>query len=109
MVENLARLVNTDRIVSLPTFIPVVVQYEIPMEVLRFESDDKGGVELAARWAIRSVASGKVIYATESHIIETASEAKTKAIVAALSDAVGKLSQEIAGQIPRVSATVGQR
>jgi hypothetical protein len=104
MTENIARLVNTERIVSLPTFAPVSVHYEIPMEILRFESDGEGVVELAARWAVRSTASGKLVYATESHVVETAAENKTKAIVAAMSTAVGKLSREIAGELERLSS-----
>jgi uncharacterized lipoprotein YmbA len=104
MNENLTRLLNTDRIVSLPTFVPVAVQFDIPMEILRFESDDQGVVELAARWAIRS-GNGKLLYATESHITETASGTKKKEIVAALSRAVGKLSEELAGEIRRLSST----
>ena len=99
---------NTDRIVSLPTFVPVTVQYEIPMEILRFESNDQGVVELSARWAIRSTASGKIVYATESHITETASGTEKKAIVAALSNAVGKLSEEVAAEIQRISSTEGK-
>jgi uncharacterized lipoprotein YmbA len=107
--ENLSRLLNTERVVSLPTFVPVVAKYEIPIEVLRFESDDKGVVELSARWAIRNPAEGKLLHTSESHITETATEPGTKAMVAALSAAVGKLGSEIADAIRQQSAEGGTK
>jgi uncharacterized lipoprotein YmbA len=101
--ENLARLLNTERIISLPTFVPTNVEYEIPIEVLRFESDGSGVVELTARWAIRRPKEGKLLHTRESRIVETASEARTQAMVVALSGAVGKLGEEIAREIERLA------
>ena len=103
--ENLSRLLNTEKIISLPAFVPLAVRYEVPLEVLHFESDDKGVVELSARWAIRNPTDRKLLYTTESRIIETASANKTEAVVATLSRTVGKLGEEIAAEIRRVSAT----
>lgn len=102
--ENLSRLLNTEKIISLPAFVPLSLQYEVPLEILQFESDDKGVVELAARWAIRNPTDRKLLYTTETRIIETASANKTEAVVATLSRAVGKLGEEIAAEIRRLSA-----
>ena len=102
--ENLSRLLNTEKIISLPAFLPLAVQYEVPLEVLHFESDDKGVVELSARWAIRNPTDRKALCMTESRITETASANKTEAVVATLSRAVGKLGEEIAAEIRRLSA-----
>ena len=103
--EDLARLLNTDTIVSLPVFVPVSLQYEVPIEVLRFESDDKGVVELWARWAIRNPQDKKLLHASESRITESAAGTETQAVVAAQSRAIGKLGEEIAGAVRRLSTT----
>lgn len=102
--ENLAHLLDTERIITLPAFVPVTVQYELPMEVLRFETDDKGVIELWVRWAIRDPVGGTLFHSSESRITETAAGNGTDAVVAALSRAVGKLSEEMAGAIGKASA-----
>ena len=99
--ENLAHLLDTERVVTLPAFVSVTVQYEVPMEVLRFESDDRGTIELWARWVVRDPADGRLFHSTESRITETAGGQGTDAVVAAMSRAVGRLSEEIAGAIAR--------
>jgi uncharacterized protein len=102
--EDLSRLLNTERVISLPAFVPIAVRFEIPVEVLRFESDDKGVVELWARWAIRDPNTRQLLHTSESHIIEAASGTETQAVVAALSRAVGKLGEEIAAEVRRLAA-----
>ena len=101
--ENLAHLLDTARVITLPAFVPVTVQYEVPMEVLRFETDDEGVIELWVRWAIRDPA-GRLFHSRESRINETAAGKSTEAVVAALSRAVGKLSEEMADAIRQASA-----
>lgn len=103
MIENLVALLNTEKVVSLPTFVSIGVQYEVPIEVQRFEAHDDGTIELAARWAIRAAADGKVLQAGESRIKERSGRA-TDEVVAALSRATGQLSGEIAAAIRNVSS-----
>ena len=104
LIENLVAVLNTEKIISLPAFVPISVQYEVPIEVQRFEGDEKGNVELVARWAIRSPAADKLIRTGESHIKEVGGS-KTEEVVAALSRAVGRLSEEIANAVREVSKT----
>jgi hypothetical protein len=102
--ENLSRLLGTEKIISLPAFIPAPLRFEVPIEVLRFESDDRGVVELWARWAIRNASDRKLLHAHESRVTETANGTETQAVVAALGRAVGKLGEEIAAEVRRLSA-----
>ena len=102
MIENLVQLLNTETIIALPSFVPVSVQYDVPIEVQRFESDGKGNVDLVARWAIRSPAEDKVLRTGETHITELGGT-KTEDVVAALSRAAGKLSEQIANDLLQVS------
>lgn len=102
VIDNLVRLLGTEKIISLPSFVPISVQYKVPIEVQRFEGDEKGNVELVARWAILSGADGKVLHSTESHITETGGS-DTGDVVAALSRAAAKLSEQIADAIRQAS------
>lgn len=102
VIENLVLLLNTEKVVSLPSLVPISLQYEVPIEVQRFESYDDGMVELVARWAVRSPADANVLRTGESRIAETGGS-ETEEVVAALSRAVGRLSEEIASNIERLS------
>jgi uncharacterized lipoprotein YmbA len=104
LVENLTFLLNTEKIVSLPALVPIPVRYEVPIAVQRFESDDEGTVELIARWAVRASADGKILHAAESRITEKGGS-HTDEVVAALSRALGRLSEEIAAVIRRLSSS----
>jgi uncharacterized protein len=103
LIENLVRLLNTEKILSLPSFVPITVRYDVPIEVQRFEGDEQGNVELVARWAIRSPTDDKLLRTGESRITEVGGS-KTEEVVAALSRAAGKLSAEIAAAIRQVSS-----
>lgn len=103
LIENLVRLLNTEEIVSLPSFVLLSLRYEVPIEVQRFEGDEEGNVELVARWAIRSRTAGKLVHTAESQITETGGP-ETEDVVAALSRAAAKLSEEIAAAIRQDSS-----
>ena len=98
LIENLALLLNTEKIVSLPSFVPVPLQYEVPIEIRSFESNSQGVVELVARWAVRSPAEANLLKTGETRITETGGS-ETEEVVAALSRAVGRLSEQIASDI----------
>jgi uncharacterized lipoprotein YmbA len=102
LIENLVRLLDTEKIIYLPALVSIPVQYQVPIEVQRFEGDGQGNVELVARWAIRSSAGDKLVRTGESHITEKGGS-KTEDVVAALSRAAGKLSEEIADALRQVS------
>lgn len=102
--QDLGVLLGTKEILQHPWFTTVSLDYEIPIEVLRFEPDDDGTIRLDARWAIREPRSDRLLHTAESRIAEAPTDSSTEAIVAAMSAAVGKLSEEIAREIRRVSA-----
>jgi uncharacterized protein len=102
LMENLTLLLNTEKIVSLPSFVAIPVQYEVPIEVQSFESDSNGVVELVARWAIRAPADETLLRTGETRITETGGS-ETEEVVAALSRAVGRLSEQIASDIQRLA------
>jgi uncharacterized lipoprotein YmbA len=74
--------------------------------MLRFESNTRGEVQLSARWEILDTNKRTQLQAGESGITRQPTAQSTDASVAALSEALGDLSREIANA---VSAVDGQR
>jgi uncharacterized lipoprotein YmbA len=78
----------------------------VTIEMLRFESNTRGEVQLSARWEILDTNKRTQLQAGESGITRQPTAQSTDASVAALSEALGDLSREIANA---VSAVDGQR
>jgi ABC-type uncharacterized transport system auxiliary subunit len=74
--------------------------------VLRLEANSERNGQLFARWSILDNANKKVAVVKESRVTRNAKEKSTDGSVAALSEAVGDLSREIA---TAVSAINGRR
>ena len=72
----------------------------------RFEANRERNGELFARWSVLDGADKKVAVVKESRVIRNTQEKLTDGSVAALSEAVGDLSREIADA---VSAIDGER
>jgi len=104
--ENLALLLNTDLIMIYPWSPANRPRYNVEIEVLRLEADSERNGQLFARWFVLDGADKKVAVVKESRVIRNAKEKSTDGSVAALSEAVGDLSREIADA---VSAIDGRR
>ena len=104
--ENLALLLNTDLIIVYPWSPANRPRYHVEIEVLRFEANSEHNGQLFARWSVLDGADKKVAVVKESRVIRNAQEKSTAGSVAALSEAVGDLSREIANA---VSAIDGKR
>jgi uncharacterized lipoprotein YmbA len=76
------------------------------MEVLRFEPIGRQEVELLARWAVVDASNKKPLVVKESRMARQTKTKSTEASVAALSEALGDLSREIADSI---RASFGQK
>jgi uncharacterized lipoprotein YmbA len=104
--ENLALLLNTDLIIIYPWSPANRPRYYVEIEVLRLEANRERNGQLFARWSVLDGADKKVAVVKESRVTRNAQEKTTDGSVAALSEAVGDLSREIANA---VSAIDGQR
>lgn len=100
--QNLSVLLNTDRVVFYPWELSRRPNYQLTIEVVRFESNARGEVQLSARWEILDTNKRMPLWAGESGITRQPTESSTDASVAALSDALGDLSREIANAFPAV-------
>ena len=100
--ENLALLLNTDLIVIYPWSPGNRPHYHVEIEVLRLEANSERNGQLFARWSVVDGASKKVAVVKESRVTRNAKEKSTDGSVAALSEAVGDLSREIADAVSAI-------
>jgi uncharacterized protein len=96
LVQNLSALTGSDRILVYPWPNNATFDYQIEVEILRFEPSATGECQLTARWAIKDGRTQNNLIIRESQFTHPASAADTAAAVAALSATLGDLSQEIA-------------
>ena len=105
LTENLARSLNTQRIEKYPWPRKTQVDYQIVIDVQRFETTSDNESQLIARWIIKDGQSGKDLYGSETTAREPVAAGDTGAS-AALSSDLAILSTEIA---TRVTALTQER
>ena len=98
LAQNLSILLQTDRIVTYPWERNQRPTYQVQVEVLRFEPNAEQLVELWARWTVLDNAK-KIVTLKESHLSQPTRDKSTEAAVAAMSDILANLSQEIATSV----------
>jgi uncharacterized lipoprotein YmbA len=96
LMQNLSALTGSYRILAYPWPNNARFDYQIAVEVLRFEKSASGDCQLTARWAIKDGRTQNDLIIRESQFTRAASASDTAAAVAALSATLGDLSEEIA-------------
>jgi hypothetical protein len=96
--EDLAILLRTDRVALLLWRGSHPVQYQVAVEVARFEGATGADVTLDARWRVLG-GDGKELALRRSTVTEIADAPGYGALVAAMSRALGALSRDIATAI----------
>jgi uncharacterized protein len=112
LVGNLSSLLATDNVVTLPQRRPTPLDYQVEVDVARFDADRDGRAVLDARWWVFGKDGEELIGEGRSTIVEPATEPTTGAnaesngdpasyetIVAAMSKALARMSSAIAGTI----------
>ena len=98
LAQDLASDLGTQRITFYPWYNTTLVDYQVKVNVYRFESDKDGRVELTAHWQVLS-GTGKLLVVRDSSYTETAKPGDASDSAAAMSRALGRLSREIASAI----------
>jgi uncharacterized protein len=96
--ENLAVLLNTQRIEKYPWSLRTRVDYQVEIDVQRFETTSEGQTQLIASWIIRDGQGSKILYASQTTAGAPAGPDGVSAS-AALSGDLATLSKEIALRI----------
>lgn len=96
--QDLSTDLGTQRITFFPWYNSTHVDFQVKVNVYRFEADKDGKVDLTAHWQILD-GVGKLLVARDSSYSETAKAGDPGDQAAAMSRALGRLSQEIASAI----------
>jgi hypothetical protein len=104
--QNLSVLLPINRLVFFPWESTRSPAYQVEVEVLRFEANAAGDVQLSARWVVLETSKKNPLKAGETLLARQPAAKTTDAAVAMLSETLGDLSREIANAI---SAIDGQR
>jgi uncharacterized lipoprotein YmbA len=102
LVQNLSSLLATENVVALPQRRPTPLDYQVEVDVIRFDADLKSRAVLDANWKVYGKNGDRLLEEGRSTIVEPAAEPDSyEAVVAALSSALGQMSSAIASAIER--------
>ena len=105
LADNLTTLLSTGSILKFPWKMTLPIEYQIVLEITRFDGMPGDNVDLRARWAILGE-NGRNVYAKAKTVLTERIGRDTIAeMVYALSRLVEKLSLEIAQEIKRLEET----
>ena len=99
LAENLALLLGTDEVLLLPQRRLMSMDYQVEVDVTRFDVDTSGNAVLDARWWVFGRGGEKLLRSGRSRLIEPTTVDDPSAAAAALSRALGAMSQDIAGAL----------
>ena len=100
LVQNLSTLLASDNVVTVPQRRAVPLDYQVEVDVDRFDADATGRAVLDARWRVFGKGGEQLIEEGRSTIVEPAVDPDDyEAIVASMSTALGEMSRAIASVI----------
>lgn len=99
LAENIGILVPTDRIYLYPWRTSALIDYQVALDVVRFDGELGRGAWLVARWSLFGRPDRKLLKAGRSSIREPVGGSDYAALVAAQSRALAALSHEIVDAI----------
>ena len=97
--QNLSALLRPDRVIRYPWQSSQRPAYQLEIEVLRFELNASQEAQVLARWAVIGGSDRASLSVRESRLTRPVRGKSTEASVAALSEALGDLSREMAETI----------
>ena len=103
LADNIGSLLNTEKIFVHPWRSFMSIDYQVIIEIIRFDGELGEQATLEARWTVLRDKDKSVIDIKRSSIMETTDTPGYGGLVAAQSRALGKLSREIAQSINAVS------
>ncbi len=109
LVDNLSALLSNGQILKFPWKITIPINYQVVMDITRFDGMPGGNVDLRARWGILGENGKKVLSKGQSVLTEPIGGDTIAEMVSAQSRLVAKLSHEIAVEIKRLEENKPQQ
>jgi hypothetical protein len=102
LVDNLSALLSTGNILKFPWKARILLDYQIVMDITRFDGMPGDNADLRARWGILRANDSKILSKGNSVLTEPIGEDSIPAMVSAQSRLLAKLSREIAEEIKQL-------
>lgn len=104
MAENLSRILGTDQVVTHPWARAVPVQYQVMLDIRRFDVTQDNNVYLLAQWRLFMQDGKKLLEIKRTELRLPVNGSSYSARAAAQSVALAELSRQIAESIQRYAA-----
>jgi uncharacterized lipoprotein YmbA len=104
LAENLSILLPTERVNTYPWARSTRIDYQVIVDVTRFDADASGTVVLVAGWEVIRPDDGSVVSRNRQTYTEAAGSMAYPAIVSAQSRTLAQLSQDIVASISLLPA-----
>jgi uncharacterized lipoprotein YmbA len=108
LAENLSIMLPTDRTVIHPWSRSTMLDYQVIVDVTRFDADAAGAVTLTAAWELIRSSDSTVMKRNKTTYTEAAGSTDYPAVVAAQSRVVERLSRDIAAAISSAGLPASQ-
>lgn len=109
LAENVPSLLPTCRVITYPWNQSATIDYQVAVEIIRFEVVTGGAAELVARWRILGSDRKTVFTQKKSSFSETVKAADYSAKVSAMNRTLESFSREIAEGIKTLAAKEASR
>ena len=109
LAQNLSLLLGAEQVLVYPWDDPLRPDYQVRMEVRRFDGGPDSEMELDARWSIEAADATKAGGTGRSLVREAVAGTEVTDLVAAQSLALERLSREIAANIQRLELGRAER
>ncbi len=103
LVKNLSALLPTDRFFEFPWRRPIVVDYQVSIQVVQFDTNAQGESVLSARWNIIKGDGRELLYSQTSTFAVQAAGQDVEQVVEVMSENLGQFSREISTSIAAFS------
>ncbi|MGD1026123.1 PqiC family protein [Candidatus Binatus soli] len=107
MARDLAAQAGTRRVIIFPWYNTTHIDFQVQIDVYRFETDGQGNAQLSAKWTILDSTGKNILYTAESNLTQPSKPGDTTDAAAALSRTVGDLSGQIANMLRQVRSQQG--
>jgi hypothetical protein len=99
LTENMSTLFNTDHVYAYPWKSSAKIDYQVAIDVIRFDVTSDGEASLVARWTVYGGESREVLLKKRSHLRESAGSIDFHSLVSALNKTLEDFSREVAAAI----------
>jgi uncharacterized lipoprotein YmbA len=102
--DDLSQIFRSQNIVMFPWYSTARPEWQIEIDIVRFEPNAAGEVSLIAQWRVHELGAGGRSRAAESRIMQQASSTDPAQRAQAMSTALGKLAEELAQALCQLAA-----